>query len=129
MFAVMNEQKFSWKKRAKSFTYAFSGIGRLLSREHNAWIHCCVAVAVIVAGLCFGLALWEWVAIAICIGSVLAAEAMNSAVEALADRVSPGYDEAVKHAKDLAAGAVLLLALAAVAVGLIVFLPKILNLL
>ena len=60
---------------------------------------------------------------------VLAAEAVNSAIEALADRVSPGYDEAIKRTKDLAAGAVLLTAIAAAAVGLLIFIPKIMNLL
>ena len=54
---------------------------------------------------------------------------MNSAIEALADRVSPGYDEAIKRTKDLAAGAVLLTAIAAAAVGLLIFIPKIMNLL
>lgn len=55
---------------------------------------------------------------------VLSAEAVNSAIEALADRVSPAYDEAIKRTKDLAAGAVLLLAIASAVVGLIIFLPK-----
>lgn len=69
----------------------------------------------------------EWVAISLCIGGVFVAEAVNSAVEALADRVTGERDEAVKHAKDLAAGAVLLMALTDVVVGLIVFLPKIMR--
>ena len=58
------------------------------------------------------------------VGLVLSAEAVNSAIEALADRVSPAYDEAIKRTKDLAAGAVLLLAIASAVVGLIIFLPK-----
>lgn len=87
-----------------------------------------MAVIAITLGFVLCIAAWEWVAVALCIGAVLAAEAFNSAVEALADRVSPGYDEAVKRTKDLAAGAVLLLAIAAVAVGLIIFLPKIIAL-
>ena len=62
--------------------------------------------------------------ICLCIGLVLSAEAVNSAIEALADRVSPAYDEAIKRTKDLAAGAVLLLAIASAVVGLIIFLPK-----
>ena len=82
---------------------------------------------VLIAGFVLHISAMEWVAVALCIGGVLAAEAFNSAVEALADRVSPGYDEAVKHTKDLAAGAVLLMAMAAVAVGLIIFVPKIIE--
>ncbi len=123
----MKESKFSWRKRARSFRYAFAGIGRLLRYEHNAWIHCAVTVVVLVAGFVLHISAMEWLAVALCIGGVLAAEAFNSAIEALADRVSPGYDEAVKHTKDLAAGAVLLMAMAAVAVGLIVFVPKIMD--
>ncbi len=121
----MEKSKFSWKKRGESFKYAFAGIGRLISHEHNAWIHCVVAVSVIIAGFVFSISANEWLAIIVCIGGVLAAEGFNSAIEALADRVNSEYDEAVKHTKDLAAGAVLLFVFAAVAVGLIVFLPKI----
>ena len=72
----------------------------------------------------FGLSSMEWIVICLCIGLVLSAEAVNSAIEALADRVSPAYDEAIKRTKDLAAGAVLLLAIASAVVGLIIFLPK-----
>ena len=70
----------------------------------------------------------EWIIITLCIGLVLAAEAVNSAIEALADRVSAEYDEAIKRTKDLAAGAVLLLAIASAIVGLIIFLPKLIAL-
>ena len=70
----------------------------------------------------------EWIAIVFAIGSVLAAEAVNSSIEALADLVSPEYNEAIKRTKDLAAGAVLILAISAAIVGLIIFIPKILTL-
>ena len=66
----------------------------------------------------------EWIVIAFAIGLVLAAEAINSSIEALADLVSPEYNEAIKRTKDLAAGAVLILAITAAIVGLIVFIPK-----
>ena len=58
---------------------------------------------------------------------VLAAEAVNSSIEALADLISPDYNEAIKRTKDLAAGAVLILAIAAAIVGLLIFIPKFLN--
>ena len=66
----------------------------------------------------------EWIVIAFAIGLVLAAEAINSSIEALADLGSPEYNEAIKRTKDLAAGAVLILAITAAIVGLIVFIPK-----
>ena len=125
----MKEKQFSWRKRAKSFVYAFRGIVMLLRGEHNAWIHSAAAVTAVTLGLWLGLSALEWVAVAMCIGAVLAAEAFNSAIEALSDRVSPGYDEAVRRTKDLAAGGVLLTAVAAFVVGLIVFVPKLIDLL
>ena len=116
----MKNSGFTLRKRALSFKYAFHGIFLLISREHNAWIHCFAAVCVITAGIFVGLSSMEWIVICLC----LSAEAVNSAIEALADRVSPAYDEAIKRTKDLAAGAVLLLAIASAVVGLIIFLPK-----
>ena len=80
------------------------------------------------AGWLIGLSSTEWIAIVFAIGSVLAAEAVNSSIEALADLVSPEYNEAIKRTKDLAAGAVLILAISAAIVGLIIFIPKILTL-
>ena len=125
----MKEEKFSWRKRARSFVYAFRGIKMLLRNEHNAWIHTAAALTAVTLGLWLGLSAMEWVAVALCIGAVLAAEAFNSAIEVLADRVSPGYDETIGRAKDLAAGGVLLTAIGAFIVGLIIYLPKLINLL
>ena len=82
----------------------------------------------VLAGLWLDLSTLEWAAVVLCIGAVLAAEGINSAIEALCDRVSPGYDEAIKHAKDLAAGAVLILAVMSVVVGLLIFIPKFITL-
>ena len=76
-------------------------------------------------GEILGLSRMEWIAVTIVIGAVLAAEAVNSSIEALADLVSPEYNEAIKRTKDLAAGAVLLMAIAAAIVGFIIFIPKI----
>ena len=120
---------FSWKNRLLSFKYAFNGIALLVRNEHNAWIHCFAAVSVVICGFIFNLKPLEWIVIVLAIGMVLAAEAFNSAIEALADVVSPKYNEAIKHTKDLAAGAVLLLAIAAAVIGLIIFVPKFIFLL
>lgn len=124
----MKNNGFTLRKRLRSFRYAFNGIKLLIAREPNAWIHCFAAVCVIGAGLLLGLSATEWSLIALAIGGVFAAEAVNSSVEALADRVCPDFDEAIKRTKDLAAGGVLLAAIAAAAVGLIIFLPKLVSL-
>ena len=72
----------------------------------------------------FGLSQTEWIAVVIVIGAVLSAEAINSSIESLADLVSPEYNEIIKKTKDLAAGAVLIMAIAAAIVGSIIFFPK-----
>lgn len=125
----MNKEGFSIKKRIKSFGYAFNGIRLLFCYEHNAWIHLLAVLVVTGAGVFFQLSKEEWIAVVTVIGMVLSAEAINSAIEVLCDLVSPGYNEAIKRAKDLAAGAVLLTAIAAAIVGLIIFVPKMLTLL
>lgn len=123
------ETSFSWRARGRSFVYAWRGIRYLFRGEHNARIHLCVAVAVVVAGCLFGLTSAEWGVICLAIGLVLALEAMNSAVEALADHVSPDYAPLIGRAKDVAAGGVLLGVLGAVGAGIAVFLPRLLTLL
>ncbi|WP_075966282.1 diacylglycerol kinase family protein [Parabacteroides massiliensis] len=120
----MKNSGFTFRKRLASFRYAFNGIRLLIQNEHNAWIHCFTAICVIIAGSFFGLSKTEWIAITIVIGAVLSAEAVNSSIESLADLVSPEYNEAIKKTKDLAAGSVLIMAIAAAIVGLIIFLPK-----
>lgn len=124
----MKNDGFTVKKRLRSFKFASNGIRLLIAHEHNAWIHCFAAVCVILAGCWLGLSKIEWIAVVFAIAMVLAAEAVNSSIEALADLVSPDYNEAIKRTKDLAAGAVLILAIGAAIVGLIIFIPKILAL-
>lgn len=121
----MKNKGFTVKKRVQSFRYAFNGIKLLIQSEHNAWIHCFAAVCVVTAAWFFQITREEWIAIVIVIGLVLAAEAVNSSIETLADVVSPDYNETIKRTKDLAAGAVLLLAIAAAIVGLLIFVPYI----
>lgn len=77
----------------------------------------------VAAGFGFGITRGEWTAIVICIGLVIAAELFNSAIERLVDLVSPQRHPVAGQVKDIAAGAVLVCALAAIVVGLIVFIP------
>ncbi|MDE6336942.1 MAG: diacylglycerol kinase family protein [Muribaculaceae bacterium] len=121
------ESKFSWKKRGKAFVYAWQGFRALLRYEHNARIHLVAAVLAICAGIIFSISAMEWCVVVMCIGVVIAAEALNSAVEALADKISPEYDPLIGKAKDLGATAVTLLALVAAVVGCIVYLPYIIR--
>ncbi len=116
-------------KRLKSFKYAFSGVYDLIKTQPNVRIHVLAMLAVIVAGWYFQLAPQEWCMIALSIALVLAAEAFNTALEYLTNLVSPGYHPLAGKTKDVAAAGVLLTAAGATVVGLIVFLPKILEML
>ena len=124
----MKEGKFSLQKQLKSFKYAFNGLQLLIREESNAKIHLFITVCVLIAGFVFRISGSEWIAVVLCIGLVFALESFNSAIENLVDFVSPGKHEAIKKVKDLAAGAVLVGAIASAIVGLMVFLPKIIGL-
>lgn len=109
----------------KSFCYAWEGIKNFIGREHNAWIHLTVATLVIAAGFYFEIEKGEWLAIIGCIGGVIAAEAFNTAIERLVNLVSPEWHPIAGEVKDIAAGAVLICAVAAIVIGLIIFIPYI----
>ena len=111
--------------RLRSFRYAFAGLRLLLREEHNARIHATITVLVVVAGIVLRVSPMEWGVLVICIGMVLAAEAFNSAIERVANYLTTERDDRIRDIKDLAAGAVLLCAIAAAIVGLIVFVPHI----
>ena len=116
------------EKRVASFKYAFNGIAVLFKSQPNARIHLGLTLAVICAGWYFRISVQEWILLVLTIGSVLVAEGFNTALEFLTDLVSPEYHELAGKTKDVAAGAVLIAALAAVGVGLLIFGPKIVAL-
>ena len=118
------DPRFRWQNRLRSFVYAGRGLAWLFKTQHNAWLHLVAAVGAIGAGFYFGLSAVEWALVAGVIGAVLAAEAFNTALELLVDFISPEYHPLAGRIKDVAAGAVLLTAGAAVVVGVLVFGPK-----
>ena len=97
----MKQEKFSIRKRAKSFGYAFEGIRTLMRDEHNSRIHLLAMACAVALGFILRISAAEWCVVALCCGGVLMAEAMNSAVEALADLVSPEFHNIVKKEKDV----------------------------
>lgn len=119
----MNNSEWTFKSRGRSFKYAWQGIAELL-KQPNACIHAVVMVLVILAGWFFSLSSTEWCLVILCIAGVFMAEGFNTAIETLADKVSEEFHPLIGKCKDVAAGAVLLMVMGAVAVGLIVFLPK-----
>lgn len=116
------------KKRIQSFNYAFQGIATLFHETPNAIIHLFLAFLAILLGFLFSISATEWLAVIIVIGLVLALEAINTSLETLADFACKERNESIKKVKDLAAGAVLLASIAALAAGVVIFLPKIIKL-
>jgi diacylglycerol kinase (ATP) len=103
---------------------AIRGFAILLRTQRNVRIQLVAAIAVIVAGAACGLMAGEWIALVLCIGLVLAAEAANTALESLADAVHPDQHPLIGRAKDVAAAGVLITSIAAAVVGAIVFGPR-----
>jgi len=116
---------FQFSGRVRSFRHAIAGIVRMLCCQHNAWIHAIATVAVIAAGCFFHLSVSEWCWLILAISTVWTAEALNTAFEFLADAASPNFHPIVRDAKDVAAGAVLITAIAATIIGAILFWPHV----
>jgi diacylglycerol kinase (ATP) len=93
--------------------------------QHNAWVHAAATVAVIAGAFILNLDRFEWCWIVLAISGVWMAEALNTAFEFLCDVASPQFHPMVKHAKDVAAGAVLLSSIGAVTIGLLIFGPRV----
>lgn len=104
-----------------SFNYAAEGVIHALRTQRNLWIHFMLAAAVLVAAVAFGVSRLELMVLLLAITFVLVAELVNTAIEAAVDVASTSFDPMAKLAKDIAAGAVLIAALNAVAVGYLVF--------
>ena len=124
----MSSKKFSLTDRIKSFRYAFNGLRVLFWEEHNARVHLVITVIVLVLGAVFSISPLEWITVVFAIGFVFVTEILNTAIEDIADFISPQRDERIKRIKDLGAAAVVIAAATAVVVGVIIFLPKILQL-
>ncbi|WKN45026.1 diacylglycerol kinase family protein [Tunicatimonas pelagia] len=120
----MSAKKFSIIDRIKSFHHAFSGLQALFREEHNARVHLAITLLVIILGAFFSVSATEWIVIVLTVGFVFVTEILNTAVEHIADFISPQRDDRIKRIKDLGAAAVLLSAITAVVIGVIIFLPK-----
>jgi len=117
------------KKFINSFKYPISGLKYAYKNEQNLAIDVLIMCVVIVAGIIFKISVAEWAILTITIGLVLSLELINTSIEALVDLVTEEYHPLAKVAKDTSAAAVLVLAIVSVIEGLIIFLPKLINLL
>ncbi|HEY5743516.1 MAG TPA: diacylglycerol kinase family protein [Terrimicrobiaceae bacterium] len=122
-------RRFEVGRRVESFGHAIRGLNYLLRSQHNAWIHAVLTLMAIALGFCVELAASEWCWIIVAAVLVWSAEALNTAVELLADTITKDFHPLIGHAKDIAAGAVLLSAIGASIIGVIVFWPYVRDLL
>ena len=118
-----NSDSFSVSARIRSFIHALEGIAEIMRTQHNAWLHALATLCVLAAGYAVGVSTSEWCFLIVAITGVWVAEALNTAFELLCDVASPEFHPLVKKSKDVAAGAVLLSAIGAAAIGLVIFIP------
>ena len=120
----MKSQEFSIRSRIKSFRFAMEGIASFFQHEHNAWLHFLATIAVFTLTALVGVDKNELLALVFAVGFVWVAEMFNTCIERVMDFISDKQHPEIKIIKDVASGAVLIAALTALAVGAVVFIPK-----
>lgn len=115
------------KKKGIGFQYAWNGLKETIRLERNFRIHLVFTVVVIIVSALLQLKQWEWVAIIFAIALVLIAELMNTVIERTIDYIKPDIHPEAKIIKDVSAGIVLVAAILSITIGLIIFIPYIVN--
>ena len=121
------ELKVKTKKIANSFKYAWQGLISAFETERNMKIHVIIMFLVILSGIFFKINVYEWIICVMCFASVIGAELLNTAIETTVDIAMPERNEKAKLAKDISAGAVLVIAIGSAIIGLMIFIPKMWN--
>ena len=117
------------KKIRNSFKYAIEGIWTSFKTERNMKIHIFIMILVIIAGIILKINKSEWIICIILFAIVIGSELFNTSIETIVDMVMPEKNEKAKIAKDVSAGAVLVVAIGAAIIGLVIFVTRILNIL
>ncbi|GGY40626.1 hypothetical protein GCM10011297_11930 [Bacterioplanes sanyensis] len=112
-----------WHRRQRAFAAALAGLAAVTQREAHFRIHLLAAFVVLLSGALTGVSSGQWLAIIVCVALVLATEALNAAIEAVCDALHPQHHPLIGQAKDMAAAAVLIAALASMVVALLIFIP------
>lgn len=115
------------KKFLRSFKYALEGIFTGLKEEQNMKIHIAIMILVIIFGILLKISKIEWIICIALFGLVISMELINTAIENVVDLITKEKNEQAKIAKDVAAGAVLVSAIASAIIGLIIFVPKVIS--
>ena len=121
-----NKKMFSFTRLRKSFVYAKSGIKASLKREQNLNIHMLFFVFAIICSIVLKISHFEFLIIILVSGLVISLELVNTAIENAVD-INAKISKEAKLAKDAGSGAVLIAAITAIIVGLIIFVPKIID--
>lgn len=122
------QKRRGFKRFVNSFKYSYEGLKYAYKYEQSMTIHFSVVVIVVIFGIWLKISLMEWLLCFILIGLVLATELVNTSLEAVVDLTCPKIHPLAKIAKDTASAAVFVFSLIAFISGLIIFLPKILEL-
>ncbi len=123
----MKKKQNTLIKFFKSFKYAFNGIIIALKNEFNLRFHFIATILVTILGFVYKIDKYEWFICLILIGLVISSELFNTAIEETIDIISPKYNNKAKFVKDVSSAAVLILAFISLIIGLIIFIPKIIN--
>ena len=110
-----------------TFQHAFSGLGFVIRTQPNARAHTLATIVVFITGLWLQIEKQDWLILVLTIAMVWMAECFNTALEQVVDLVSPDIHPLARQAKDVAAAAVLISAIFSLIVGLIIFLPPLLD--
>jgi diacylglycerol kinase (ATP) len=110
--------------RLKSMGFALKGAVKLITTEHSVMAQFAIGIVMVAAGFYYNISMPEWMFQTLAIGLVLAVEGLNTAIEKMADFVHPHFHEKIGFIKDIAAGAVFFAALTAIAIGLMIYIPK-----
>lgn len=110
--------------RLKSMGFAFKGALKLITTEHSVMVQISIGIIMTIAGFYFQISHTEWMFQILAIGLILSIEGLNTAVEKIADFIHPEFHERIGFIKDIAAGAVFFAAMTAIAIGLMIYIPK-----
>ena len=110
--------------RLKSIGFAMKGAYKLIMTEHSVMVQFSLAILLVIAGFYFHISREEWMMQTLAFGLVLGVESLNTAVEKIADFILPEFHDRIGFIKDIAAGAVMFSAAAAIVVGLLIYIPK-----
>jgi diacylglycerol kinase (ATP) len=113
--------------RLKSISYAFKGAYHLIANEASIKVQFAIGIIMTIVGFYFDLSTTEWIIQILVIALIMTIEGINTAIEEIADFIHPEFHKKIGLIKDISAGAVFIFAIAAVIIGLIIYLPKIIS--